>query len=210
MKHDKSRDAIAAEAALKLFETEIATLQRQVQPTIKALPAIIEIIEKNRGRLIISGLGKSGHVGKKMAATLASTGTASFFIHSTEALHGDAGMVRSGDVVILISNSGSTAEVVRFGQVLKHQNIPVVAITKNADSPLGKLAEVVIELAIDEEGDHLNLAPMSSTTATLVVGDALASAFMAIHNFTKDEFAVFHVGGSLGNALGADSLVEAR
>lgn len=203
---DKSPQAISA--AIKLFETEIVTLQRQIQPTIKVLPAIIGLLEKNAGRLIISGLGKSGHIGKKMAATFASTGTASFFVHSTEALHGDAGMVRKGDVVVLISNSGRTAEVVRFGQVLQHQHIPVIAITKSAQSPLGQLAEVVIELAVEDEGDPLNIAPMSSTTATLVVGDALASAFMSIRNFTKEEFAVFHVSGSLGIALDADSIVK--
>lgn len=197
-------------AARELFVTEIATLQRQIDPFIEVLPQVIEIVNKNKGRFIISGIGKSGHIGKKIAATLASTGTPSFFIHSTEALHGDAGMVTEGDIVVLISNSGNTAEVVRFAQVLKHLGIATIAITAGKDSKLANTVDVVIALAMSKEGDPLNLAPMSSTTATLVIGDALASTFMKLRKFTQSEFAVFHVSGSLGSALDADNIVKGK
>ena len=210
----KSLDLNLVEAGLKAanatFVTEIAMLQRQIDPLISAMPKIFEILASNQGRLIISGIGKSGHIGKKIAATLSSTGTPSFFIHSTEALHGDAGMVMQGDVVILISNSGNTAEVVRFAEVLKHLRIPIISITSSAESKLAKSSDVVIKLAMAKEGDPLNVAPMASTTATLVIGDAIASALMVLRSFTKDEFAVFHVSGSLGAALGADDIVKGK
>jgi len=210
----KSLDLNLVEAGLKAanatFVTEIAMLQRQIDPLISAMPKIFEILASNQGRLIISGIGKSGHIGKKIAATLSSTGTPSFFIHSTEALHGDAGMVMQGDVVILISNSGNTAEVVRFAEVLKHLRIPIISITSSAESKLAKSSDVVIKLAMAKEGDPLNVAPMASTTATLVIGDAIASALMVLRSFTKDEFAVFHVSGSLGASLGADDIVKGK
>lgn len=197
-------------AARALFVNEIATLQRQIDPFIEVLPKVIELVAKNNGRFIITGIGKSGHIGKKIAATLSSTGTPSFFIHSTEALHGDAGMVTEGDVVLLISNSGNTVEVVRFAQVLKHLGIATIAITSNKESELAKNVDVVIQLTLAKEGDPLNLAPMSSTTATLVIGDALASAFMCLRNFTKEEFAVFHVSGNLGLILDAENIVKGK
>mgnify|MGYP006272321949 CR=1 FL=1 len=210
----KSLDLNLVEAGLKAanttFITEIAMLQRQIDPLISAMPKLFEILASNQGRLIISGIGKSGHIGKKIAATLSSTGTPSFFIHSTEALHGDAGMVMQGDVVILISNSGNTAEVVRFAEVLKHLRIPIISITSSAESKLAKSSDVVIKLAMAKEGDPLNVAPMASSTATLVIGDAIASALMVLRSFTKDEFAVFHVSGSLGAALGADDIVKGK
>ena len=210
----KSLDLNLVEAGLKAanttFITEIAMLQRQIDPLISAMPKLFEILASNQGRLIISGIGKSGHIGKKIAATLSSTGTPSFFIHSTEALHGDAGMVMQGDVVILISNSGNTAEVVRFAEVLKHLRIPIISITSSAESKLSKSSDVVIKLAMAKEGDPLNVAPMASTTATLVIGDAIASALMVLRSFTKDEFAVFHVSGSLGASLGADDIEKGK
>ena len=198
-------DAIAA--AHRAIEIEIATLQRQIEPLNAVLPQLLELIVGMRGRLIMTGIGKSGHIASKMAATFASTGTPSFFVHSTEALHGDAGMVREGDVVIAISNSGKTAEVVRFVQVLNHRNIPVVAITRDESSPLAQGAKITIRLAMETEADPLNLAPTASTTATLAVGDALAAALMTHSGFTSDDFALHHVGGSLGQALDAADLV---
>lgn len=202
---DIAEGVAAARAALAC---EIDTLNRQIEPLVAVLPAVFELLAANPGRLVISGLGKSGHIGVKMAATLASTGTPSFFVHSTEALHGDAGMVAEGDVVMLISNSGRTAEVLRFAEVLGHRGIAMIAVTKDADSPLARAANVVVPLAVDREADPLDLAPTASTTATLAVGDALAIALMKARHFTKEQFAVFHVGGSLGSALDADSIVE--
>lgn len=195
-------------AARKALACEIETLNRQVEPLVSALPAIFRLLAANPGRLVVSGLGKSGHIGVKIAATLASTGTPSFFVHSTEALHGDAGMVSPGDVVMLISNSGRTAEVLRFAEVLAHRGIATIAVTKDPGSPLARSANVVIPLAVDREADPLDLAPTASTTATLAVGDALAAALMQARHFTKEQYAVFHVGGSLGQALGAGSIVE--
>ena len=195
-------------AARQALTCEIDTLTRQVEPLLSVLPDIFQLLAANPGRLVISGLGKSGHIGAKMAATLASTGTPSFFVHSTEALHGDAGMVAPGDVVMLISNSGRTAEVLRFAEVLTHRGIAIIAVTKDPASPLGRAADVVIPLAVEREADPLDLAPTASTTATLAVGDALAAALMQARHFTKEQFAVFHVGGSLGNALDAESIVD--
>jgi len=194
----------AARAALAC---EIDTLSRQVEPLIAVLPDIFRLLAANPGRLIISGLGKSGHIGAKIAATLASTGTPSFFVHSGEALHGDAGMVSTGDVVMLISNSGKTAEVLRFAEVLAHRGIAIIAVTKDPESPLAHAADVLVPLTVDREADPLDLAPTASTTATLAVGDALAVALMQARHFTREQYAVFHVGGSLGQALNADSLV---
>lgn len=197
----------AIASAKRAMDIEIATLQRQTKSLEAVLPQLLELILGMKGRLIMTGLGKSGHIAGKMAATFASTGTPSFFVHSTEALHGDAGMVTDDDVVIAISNSGKTAEVVRFMQVLNHRNIPVVAITRNEDSPLAKGAQITIKLAVDTEADPLDVAPTASTTATLAIGDALAAALMTYRGFTKDDFARHHVGGSLGQALDADALI---
>ena len=197
----------AIQAAQRAMNIEIETLQHQIAPLTAVLPELLELLSGMRGRLIVSGLGKSGHIGAKMAATFASTGTPSFFVHSTEALHGDAGMVTSDDVVMAISHSGKTAEVLRFVQVLNHRNIPVIAVTGKTDSPLAKAARITIPLAVDIEADPLNLAPTASTTATLAVGDALAAALMQHRGFTKDDFALHHVGGSLGQALDANDIV---
>lgn len=194
-------------AARDALTCEIDTLNRQIDPLLDVLPSIFRLLAANPGRLVISGLGKSGHIGAKIAATLASTGTPSFFVHSTEALHGDAGMVSVGDVVMLISNSGRTAEVLRFAEVLAHRGIAMIAVTKDAGSPLAEVADVVIPLAVDREADPLDLAPTASTTATLAVGDALAAALMQARHFTREQYAVFHVGGSLGKSLDADSIV---
>ena len=197
----------ALDAARAALICEIDTLNRQIEPLLAALPATLELLAANPGRLVISGIGKSGHIGAKIAATLASTGTLSFFVHSTEALHGDAGMVAPGDVVLLISNSGRTAEVLRFADVLKHRGIAMIAVTKDPSSPLARAADVVIPLAVEREADPLDLAPTASTTATVAIGDALAAALMQLRHFSREQFAVFHVSGSLGSALDADQLV---
>jgi arabinose-5-phosphate isomerase len=153
------------------------------------------------GRVVVTGLGKSGHVGGKIAATLASTGTPSFFLHATEAAHGDLGMVSRGDVVIAISNSGETPEVVMLLPHLKRLGLPVIAITGGSTSTLAQAANVNLDVSVAEEACPHNLAPTASTTATLAMGDALAIALLEARGFTPEDFARSHPGGSLGRKL---------
>jgi arabinose-5-phosphate isomerase len=153
------------------------------------------------GRVVVTGLGKSGHIGNKIAATLASTGTPSFFLHAAEASHGDLGMVASGDVVLAISNSGETAEIVALLPHLRRLNTPVIAMTGNPASTLAREATVHVNVAVSEEACPLNLAPTASTTATLAMGDALATALLEARGFTVEDFARSHPGGALGRKL---------
>jgi arabinose-5-phosphate isomerase len=153
------------------------------------------------GRVVVTGLGKSGHIGNKIAATLASTGTPSFFLHAAEASHGDLGMVAGGDVVLAISNSGETAEIVALLPHLRRLNTPVIAMTGNPASTLAREATVHLNVAVSEEACPLNLAPTASTTATLAMGDALATALLEARGFTVEDFARSHPGGALGRKL---------
>ena len=153
------------------------------------------------GRVVVTGLGKSGHVGGKIAATLASTGTPAFFLHAAEAAHGDLGMVSRGDVVIAISNSGETPEVLMLLPHLKRLGLPVIAITGGSTSTLAQAATVNLDVSVDEEACPHNLAPTASTTATLAMGDALAIALLQARGFTPEDFARSHPGGSLGRKL---------
>jgi arabinose-5-phosphate isomerase len=154
-----------------------------------------------KGRVIIIGMGKSGHIGGKIAATLASTGTPSFFVHPGEASHGDLGMVTQEDVVLTISNSGETGEVLAIIPVIKRIGSKLIAMTSNASSTLASLADTHICIKVEQEACPLGLAPTSSTTATLVMGDALAVALLNARGFTADDFALSHPGGSLGKRL---------
>lgn len=154
-----------------------------------------------KGRVIVTGMGKSGHIGNKIAATLASTGTPSFFVHPGEASHGDLGMITREDVVIAISNSGSSAEVVTLLPLLKRMGIPLISMTGKANSPLAEAADVNLDISIASEACPLNLAPTSSTTVTLVMGDALAVALLEARGFTAEDFAFSHPGGALGRRL---------
>ncbi|RUO75915.1 KpsF/GutQ family sugar-phosphate isomerase [Idiomarina seosinensis] len=153
------------------------------------------------GRVIVIGMGKSGHIGGKIAATLASTGTPAFFVHPGEASHGDLGMVTANDVVIGISNSGETAEILNILPVIKRLGITLIAMTGNAESTLAKLADIHVSIRVEQEACPLGLAPTASTTATLVMGDALAVALLKARGFTADDFALSHPGGSLGKRL---------
>jgi arabinose-5-phosphate isomerase len=166
----------------------------------EVLPAI-ELMLETRGRVVISGMGKSGIVGKKIAATLASTGTPSFFVHPGEAFHGDLGMIRADDVVILISYSGETDEVLKLLPYLRHIGAPLIAITGGTASTLARHATVTLDVGVERESCPHNLAPTTSTTATLVMGDALAIALINARGFLPDDFARFHPGGSLGRKL---------
>lgn len=160
-----------------------------------------ELLFQCQGKVVVCGMGKSGHVGNKIAATLASTGTPAFFMHPGEANHGDLGMLAKSDVLLAISNSGETAELLNLMPVVKRLGVPVIAMTNSDTSTLGLHANVVIDISVDKEACSLGLAPTSSTTATLVMGDALAVALLDHKGFTSDDFALSHPGGSLGRKL---------
>ncbi|MED5491670.1 MAG: KpsF/GutQ family sugar-phosphate isomerase [Pseudomonadota bacterium] len=154
-----------------------------------------------RGRVVVTGMGKSGHVGRKLAATLASTGTPAFFVHPGEASHGDMGMITAEDVVIALSNSGNTAEVVTLLPLIKRLGAPLISLTGNAESTLAQAAVANLDTGVEQEACPLNLAPTSSTTTALVMGDALAIALLEARGFSAEDFAFSHPGGSLGRRL---------
>jgi arabinose-5-phosphate isomerase len=190
----------ALAAATNAVNTEIAALNNFAKTIEANLKPALEIILECKGHVVVTGLGKSGLVGAKIAATLSSTGTPAFFLHSADALHGDSGALTAGDVLIAISNSGETAEVNAIAKMAKSWGNQVIAITKNANSSLAKSAGAVISIAFDKEADPLNLAPTTSTTLTIAAGDALASALMAHRGFTSQDFGKRHPGGALGKA----------
>lgn len=161
----------------------------------------VKLISVLKGRLIVTGIGKSGHIGKKMAATFASIGISSFFVHSTEAVHGDLGMIKSEDMVIAISNSGETQEVTSLLPIFKRRGIKVIAITGKDNSFLGENSDIVLNIYCDKEACPFDLAPTSSSTATLVLGDALALVASRIKGFTKADYLLNHPGGSLGKKV---------
>jgi arabinose-5-phosphate isomerase len=161
----------------------------------------VEIILKCKGRVIVTGIGKSGHIGRKIAATLASTGTAAFFLHPAEGTHGDLGIVQRKDCIIAISKSGDTNEFSLLLPIFKRLGVPIIAITGNVDSPLAQKSDVILNVSVDEEACPNNLAPTSSSTASLVMGDALAVALLLKRDFSQDDFAFLHPGGNLGKKL---------
>lgn len=191
----------AIEIAKEVFEIESKTILDLRDNLDEGFNKAIELILSIKGRCVVSGMGKSGHIGAKIAATLASTGTPSFFMHPGEALHGDLGMLTSEDVLLAISNSGETEEVLKLIPVIKKRKIPLIVMTGNQNSTLAKQADIFINIAVKKEACPLQLAPTSSTTATLAMGDAIAVALMSAKNFRPDDFALFHPGGSLGRKL---------
>ncbi|GGY94869.1 KpsF/GutQ family sugar-phosphate isomerase [Shewanella fodinae] len=160
-----------------------------------------EMIYRCSGKIIVMGMGKSGHIGNKISATLASTGTPAFFVHPGEASHGDLGVISHNDIVLAISNSGESHEILTLMPVIKRQGIPVISMTGNPESTMAKLAQLHLCIKVPEEACPLGLAPTSSTTATLVMGDAIAIALLQAKGFTKDDFALSHPGGALGRKL---------
>ena len=186
------KDVLLTEA--KELEKAAATISFDIEKAI-------DLIINSKGKLIITGVGKSGLVGTKIAATLASTGTSSFFLHPTEAMHGDLGMVGKEDIVLGISYSGESDELVQILPHLKRFNIPLIAMARNPESTLAKYADIFININVEKEGCPLDAAPMSSTTLTMAMGDALAVCLMKKRNFKKEDFASFHPGGSLGKKL---------
>lgn len=161
----------------------------------------VDMMFKCHGKIIVTGVGKSGHIGAKIAATLSSTGTPSFFINPLDAYHGDLGAMTQDDIVLAISNSGQTDELLRFIPILLHMNVPIIGMSGNPDSLLAKYSKVHINVSVKKEACPLNLAPTSSTTAALAMGDALAVALMEVRNFKPRDFAQFHPGGELGKRL---------
>lgn len=163
--------------------------------------ALIEVLSKLQGKVVVSGIGKSGHIGKKIAATLCSTGTPSCFLHGSEASHGDLGIIQEKDLCLLISNSGETAELSDLIQYTQRNDIPLASITSNGDSTLSLASDFKLVLPYHEEACHIGLAPTTSTTLAIALGDALAVSLMRIKNFSKDSFKKYHPGGSLGGQL---------
>ena len=168
---------------------------------VSGIEKAVEIAFNTKGKVIITGVGKSGLIGSKIAATLASTGTPSFFIHPTEALHGDLGMIGKDDSVVAISYSGESEELIKILPHIKRFDVPLIAMTGDINSTLARYADVVLNIHVNKEACPLDTAPTSSTTLTLAMGDALAVCLMKKRNFTKEDFASFHPGGSLGKKL---------
>ncbi|MCQ2994522.1 KpsF/GutQ family sugar-phosphate isomerase [Pseudomonas syringae] len=190
----------------------IQSAQRTIRLEIEAVEGLLphidadfikacEMILASKGRVVVVGMGKSGHIGKKIAATLASTGTTSFFVHPAEASHGDMGMITSGDIILALSNSGTTAEIVTLLPLIKRLGIKMISLTGNPESTLAEAADVNLNARVEHEACPLNLAPTSSTTAALVMGDALAVALLEARGFTAEDFAFSHPGGALGRRL---------
>ena len=195
MKHDY------IPVAREVLEIEAQTLQHAAQSLGEPLNLAVELILNTAGKLIVTGVGKSGLIGAKIAATLASTGTPSFFLHPTEALHGDLGMIGKGDTVLAISYSGESEELSSILPHIKRFDIPLIGLTRNAASTLGRYSDVHVPIEVEREACPLGVAPTSSTTLTLAIGDALAVCLMKARDFKKEDFASFHPGGSLGRKL---------
>lgn len=185
----------------ELLLTEANELKQASENVDFDIEKAIDLIVNSKGKLIVTGVGKSGLVGTKIAATLASTGTSSFFLHPTEAMHGDLGMIGKDDIVLGISYSGESEELVQILPHLKRFNIPLIAMARNEKSTLAKYSDVFININVEKEGCPLDTAPMSSTTLTMAMGDALAVCLMKKRDFQKEDFASFHPGGSLGKQL---------
>ena len=187
--------------AVRCFQDEAQAILDLIPRLDDNFTKAVEMIFNCKGKVIVTGVGKSGHVGEKMASTLASLGTPSFFLNPLDAFHGDLGMISEGDVVISISYSGYTDELLRFIPMLMERNIPIIGITGNKSSLLAQYSSCHLDIKVDHEADPLNLAPTSSTMATMAMGDALACALVKMRNFKALDFAQFHPGGSLGKRL---------
>ncbi len=187
-----------ARKVLKIEADAVAALIDRIDDSFERA---VEMILRCKGRVVVTGMGKSGLIGKKIAATLASTGTPALFLHPAEGIHGDLGMVTRGDTVIALSNSGETEEIARMLPSLKRLGIRIIALTGNPESTLAKNSDVVINVGVKEEACPLGLAPTASTTAALAMGDALAVALLDKRGFKEEDFACFHPGGALGKKL---------
>ncbi|NPA81901.1 MAG: KpsF/GutQ family sugar-phosphate isomerase [Epsilonproteobacteria bacterium] len=185
----------------EVLETEAKEILKASKKIDKDIEKAVDIIYNTKGKLIVTGVGKSGLVGAKMAATFASTGTSSFFLHPTEALHGDLGMIGKDDAVLAISYSGESEELSKILPHIKRFDIKLIGMTKDKNSTLGKYSDVVVPISVEKEACPLNIVPTSSTTLTMALGDAIAVALMKKRDFKKEDFASFHPGGALGRRL---------
>lgn len=199
-KDDSFRETAMA-AATDAMQSELQAVRGVADRLDDHFMRAVELLCGCGGRIVVTGLGKSGHIGSKIAATLSSVGRPAHFVHSTEALHGDSGALVPGDVLIGLSNSGRTAETCAFARYATSLGVPVIAIVGVVDSPLAQLSTVTLDASVSREADPLNLAPTASTTAALALGDALAAAAMAAVHFTPDDFHRRHPSGSLGQQL---------
>lgn len=189
------------EQARQVLRMEAAAIEALIPRIDEQFVLAAQLILETKGRLIVTGMGKPGHVGQKITATMLSTGTPSFFLHPAEGIHGDLGMVTEDDIVLAISNSGETSEVINILPSIRRIGAKIIAICGNAQSTLAQNADVVLDASVEQEACPLGLAPTTSTTAELAMGDALAVVLMSARKFTADDFAVFHPGGALGRKL---------
>lgn len=198
---DISQTQTTLDQARRVLDVEIDALTRMRDNLNETFETAISLLENCQGRVILTGMGKSGLIAKKIAATFSSTGTPAYFLHPGEGMHGDLGMLMKDDVVIAVSNSGETPELLQVLPVVKHFKLPLIAMTGNPKSTLARRSDVTLDISVEQEACPLNLAPTASTTNTLVLGDALAVVLMERKGFTPDDFAVFHPAGSLGKRL---------
>ncbi len=198
---DMSQSSDLIQSAQRTIRLELEAVEGLLAHIDADFVRACEMILASKGRVVVVGMGKSGHVGNKIAATLASTGTTAFFVHPAEASHGDMGMITRDDIILALSNSGTTNEIVTLLPLIKRLGIQLISVTGNPDSTLAKAAEVNLNVHVAEEACPLNLAPTSSTTAALVMGDALAVALLEARGFTAEDFAFSHPGGALGRRL---------
>lgn len=199
--HPSLNATTLAASARRVIEVEARAIQRLSEQIDDNFLRACALMLDCRGRIVVSGMGKSGHIGHKIAATLASTGTPAFFVHPGEASHGDLGMITGNDVVLALSNSGETDELLAILPLIRRRNVPLIGMSGNAQSSLAKFADVHLDVSVPAEACPLNLAPTSSTTAALVIGDALAIALLEARGFTAEDFAQSHPAGSLGRKL---------
>lgn len=188
-------------SALRTIDIELDSIERLRKSINDDFDKACELMKQCQGRIIVTGMGKSGHIGNKIAATLASTGTPAFFVHPGEASHGDLGMITRDDVVLAISNSGTTSEIVTILPLIKRMGTPLISMTGNQSSVLARSADAKLDISIEKEACPLGLAPTSSTTVSLVMGDALAVALLEAKGFSEQDFAFSHPGGALGRRL---------
>lgn len=189
------------EIAAKALEIEIEGLRGLIPRLGESFESAVKMILAGEGKVVVTGMGKSGHVAQKIAATLSSTGTKAFFLHPAEAVHGDLGIVNKEDIVLALSNSGKTEELIRLLGPLRRIGVPVIALTGDSSSELARRAEVALDVSVAEEACPLGLAPTASTTAALAMGDALAVCLLELRGFTPENYALFHPGGNLGKKL---------
>ncbi len=189
------------EVARAVLEIEAAAIRGVVDQLDERFDEAVALLRAVRGRVVCTGMGKSGLIMKKIAATLSSTGSPALFLHPAEAIHGDVGMVIEGDAVVAASYSGTTEELLRLAEIVRRLGVPLIAITGKSSSPLARIADLHLQVEIDQEACPLNLAPTASTTATLALGDALAMALLEARGFTPEDFARLHPGGQLGRRL---------